>query len=309
MQALQLQTPKQASIIDIPQPEIKQPDDILVRLYSASFTGRALSIPDQNTKYPAAPGFPGHEGAGEIVAVGTNVTTLIPGDRVVLCRWAGDLYKEYLVCPALWAQKITTNIGWSDLPPTELFAIMLALLKKGAKIMKARCVIIGAGPAGLAAITWLKILGAREIYVIEKNSLRAEKATSMGIDETLTLQDASELSNLKALNPETVIECTGTHAGMLTAFDLASKEALLFGYNNQPFTVRQSSWFEKSLVIKNQSVFDFSHWEETVTCINQHLLDPGFLVTHTLPFGADSYQKAQELSALPEVYKISLNFF
>lgn len=309
MNALQLQTSKQAAIIEIPRPVISDPDEVQVRLYAAGFSEGALPALGKTIKFPAPPGFPGHAGAGEVTAVGTSVTTLAPGDRVVLCRWAGDLFQEYIVCPALWAQKITVDLSWPALTPAELFAGMLALLKKGAKIMKARCVIIGAGSAGLAAITWLKILGAREIYVIEKNKIRAEKAASLGIDEALFAQDVSELNNLKALNPETVIECTGTHSGMLTAFDLAGKEALLFGYNDQPFSVRQSSWFEKSLVIKHQSEFDASIWEETVTCINHRILDPGFLVSHSLPFGIDSYHKARELSALPEVYKISLNFF
>ena len=59
------------------------PDDVRVRIRAAGICHSDLSAMD-GTLPAVAPGIMGHEGAGEVVEVGSHVRNLRPGDRVVL---------------------------------------------------------------------------------------------------------------------------------------------------------------------------------------------------------------------------------
>jgi L-iditol 2-dehydrogenase len=315
MKALQIAAPEDVRLIDIPRPDITEPDQVLVRMLASSICSqhekkifKNIYSGAQKCKYPCSPGFPGHEGCGEIEAVGSSVPSLNKGDRVLLCGWAGNLHQEYIVCPERWARPTVSSISPVSLAPTELYACILAILKRGEKILRAKCVVIGLGPAGLAAIQWLKILGAYRITCIEKNKKRLDKAMTLGADAAILSSDAASIKTLKEEEPETVIECSGSHDGIKMAFDLATREALLFGYNDLPFEVNQSQWFEKSLSIKTQFAFDWAVWNETAAHVNRKLIDPGRIVSHVFSFTAGNYKKAMRMLDKQLADKIVMEF-
>src|SRR3954447_6130166 len=70
------------SVIDVPDPTIKQPTDALVRVTRACVCGSDLH--PYHSMPPAEAGSPmGHEFIGVVEEVGTQVTTLTPGDFVI----------------------------------------------------------------------------------------------------------------------------------------------------------------------------------------------------------------------------------
>ncbi len=314
MKALQITSPGKISEVDVPAPEMSQPGEVKVNVQAVSiaapyetnifhnrFTGR------NKCRYPCPPGFPGREGTGIIEAVGEDVRTLAPGDRVLLCSRSGNLYQDFIVCAEPWAKKIETGANAPDSAPAELFAGLLALLKRAEKIFRALCVVIGLGPAGLAAVLWLRVLGARQIWAIEENAMRRKKGLEFGADYVFSPRDDKGLMEIKGMGPETVIECSGSHAGMNTAFDMARKDVLLYGYNEHPFKVTQSKWADKNLGIKTQSSFNQEIWDETADYINRSFINPGLLVSRVMPFSADSYSQALDKLQLPEMVRIVLD--
>jgi threonine dehydrogenase-like Zn-dependent dehydrogenase len=69
---------------DVPEPQIKQPDDALVRLTASAICGTDLHMV-RGTFAGMQPGtILGHEGVGVVEAVGKNVRNLSIGDRVVI---------------------------------------------------------------------------------------------------------------------------------------------------------------------------------------------------------------------------------
>jgi threonine dehydrogenase-like Zn-dependent dehydrogenase len=315
MKALQIKSPGQAEIVEVTEPGPPPPGHVCVRMCMTGLCGRyewnVFNRIDRSLSgepYPTRPGFPGREGAGEVVETGPQVKSLRIGDRVALCGEAGDLHQEYVTTPEKWALKITSERPWASLAPADLFARMLSLLKSGEKILRANAVIIGLGPAGLAALLWLKVLGARKITGIELDPARAAGASHLGIDEVMSASDLRSQDLLAKTRPETVIECSGTHTGIQAALALAGREALLFGYNDSPLAVDLSQWMDKGLAVKTRTTYNWLVWEETVTCLNRGLLDPGVLVTHTLPFAADSYIRAQGLISRREGLRAVLLF-
>lgn len=66
-----------------PVPEIKKDNDVLVRIRATGVCGTDLGI--ISGKYHAVPStILGHESAGDVIAVGSAVSSLQPGDRVVI---------------------------------------------------------------------------------------------------------------------------------------------------------------------------------------------------------------------------------
>jgi threonine dehydrogenase-like Zn-dependent dehydrogenase len=227
---------------------------------------------------------------------------------VVLGGGVGDLHRGYVTAPEKWALMTTSERPWASLTPTDLFARMLALLRSADKILRANAVIIGLGPAGLAALLWLKVLGARKVTGIELDPARSAAALKLGIDEVIPATDRGTQDLLAKTRPETVIECSGTHTGIRTSLDMAAHEALLFGITDSPLSIDLSAWRDKGLAVKTRTDYEWPVWEEVVACMNRGLIDPGALVTHTLPFSADSYARALGMISRREALRVVLEF-
>jgi threonine dehydrogenase-like Zn-dependent dehydrogenase len=315
MKALQVIAPGKSRIVEVPAPGPPPPGHVCIRLRVTSLCGRhewkvfkGAYRGTRTIDYPCRPGFPGREGAGEVYEIGPDVKTLRPGDRVALSGHACDLHQEYVIAPEKWALKIVSGRPWPALAPADLFARMLYLLKGGEKIFRANAVIIGLGSAGLAALLWLRLLGARKVTGIEVDKNRTARAAQLGIDDIVSATDFRSLDLLGKSRPETVIECSGTHTGIQTAATLAAREVLLFDPNDAPMMVDIAQWMDKGLALKTRKDYDWPFWEETVTCIDRGLIDPGELVSHTLPFSTDSYDRALELFSRREALRIALEF-
>ncbi|MCF3175708.1 Zn-dependent alcohol dehydrogenase [Streptomyces sioyaensis] len=93
--------PLQVSEIDLPAPG---PGQVRIKLAAAGVCHSDLSLSNGTLRQPA-PAVLGHEGAGTVTAVGPDVTTVAPGDQVVL-NWApscGDCHFCGLAEPWLCA--------------------------------------------------------------------------------------------------------------------------------------------------------------------------------------------------------------
>lgn len=316
MKALLIESPLNAVVREIPTPKINKPEDVLIKIHASSicnqhewkvFNDKYIGKFNKQ-KYPLSYGAPGHEAAGEVLEIGSAVTKVKPGDKVVMCGWSGDLHKEYVLTTQEWLGVTTSKLEYSDIAPTELFACMVGLLNKSKFILNARCAVIGIGPAGLTAIDVLKAKGAKEIIGIDLIDKRLEKALDFGADRIINARDEKEIEMLTETNPEIAIDTSGSHKGFESAFIIAGKEALLFGYNDTPFMVNQSLWFSKSLSIHTQFAFDLNVWHETVKLLNHGLIHPDKVISHKFPFSAENYVKAINMLSNEDVYKIILEY-
>jgi aryl-alcohol dehydrogenase len=98
---------KQFSIENIEVDGVLQPHEVLVKVLATGLCHTDLSVRDQHI--PASfPVILGHEGAGFVASVGSDVTKVKPGDRVVLapsscgkCEYCASGHPSY--CIDLWA--------------------------------------------------------------------------------------------------------------------------------------------------------------------------------------------------------------
>ncbi|WP_232675918.1 zinc-dependent alcohol dehydrogenase [Nocardioides sp. R-C-SC26] len=71
-------------VIDVPDAALEEPTDAIVRITSTGLCGSDLHLYDPLAPFMESGDIVGHEPMGVVEAVGTGVTTLRPGDRVVV---------------------------------------------------------------------------------------------------------------------------------------------------------------------------------------------------------------------------------
>ena len=84
MRAVTWQGQRDVRVEDVPDPTIEQPTDAIVRITSSGLCGSDLHLYEVMTPYMTPGDVLGHEPMGVVEAVGSAVTDLAPGDRVVI---------------------------------------------------------------------------------------------------------------------------------------------------------------------------------------------------------------------------------
>ena len=165
------------------------PHDVLVRLSAASVNPadcyfRQLGGYINGT----APLVLGHDGAGTVESVGTEVTSVKPGLRVAFCNGGigGEFgtYAEFAVVPDSQLAAIPDNISFEQAAALPLVAITAwESLNWRAKVAAGEHVLIhgGAGGTGHIAIQLAKLAGARVATTVSSPE-KAKFAAALGAD-------------------------------------------------------------------------------------------------------------------------------
>ena len=141
----------------------------------------AVNFPDilmVQGKYQHRPDLPfivGGECAGDIIAVGEDVTGWKPGDRVVGGRLGGGFAQEAQL-PAAAVRRIPDGVDFATAAgfTTAYLTAYVALVRRG-ELQKGEWLLVlgAAGGVGLAAVDMGKLLGARVIATASSEEKRA----------------------------------------------------------------------------------------------------------------------------------------
>ncbi len=259
MRAARLYGPGDLRLEEVPVPE-PGPGEVLLRVERALTCGTDLKI-FRRGRHPALGPLPslfGHEGAGEIVAVGEGVTDFRPGMRVVAansapcgaCRFCRR--GEFSLCPNLtfffgaFAQyaRIPAPIVRTNLYPIpdHLSAAAAALVEplacalRGVEVAEiepgSTVLVMGGGAMGLMLAHLAKSRGAW-VALSDPHPERREAARAIGVDLTLDPREDFGLALQQALGelPDIVIEAVGRVEAWEAAAELARPggRVILFG--------------------------------------------------------------------------------
>ncbi|HVN83742.1 MAG TPA: alcohol dehydrogenase catalytic domain-containing protein [Candidatus Binatia bacterium] len=225
---------------DVVRP-VPGPDEVVVRVRAALTCGTDVKSLLRGHPKLQLPSPLGHEFAGELAAVGSNVKGFREGDAVMgvpsapcdecyVCRrgqenlcgnlwndYAWGAFAQYLKLPA---RVVTTNLYPK---PAELPFADAALLEPlscvvhGMQQIRVRpddtVVLIGAGAISLLHVQFLRALGVAQIVVIGRGERRAAFARAAGASVVLTepplLAREAVLDLTDGRGADVVIECTG----------------------------------------------------------------------------------------------------
>jgi L-iditol 2-dehydrogenase len=161
----------------------------------------------------------GHESAGEVIAVASDVTHLKPGDRVAVepnipchacepCltgRYNGcekvlflstppvdGLLRRYVNHPAVWCHKIG-DMSYEDGALLEPLSVSLAAIERSGLRLGDPVLVTGAGPIGLITLLSARAAGATPIVITDIDEGRLEFAKSL-VPEVITYKVKTNLS-------------------------------------------------------------------------------------------------------------------
>src|SRR5262245_34718028 len=197
-------------------PEIGE-GDILVRVQVALTCGTDVKVfrRGYHARMIVPPAVFGHELAGDVVALGDDVTRFALGDRVVaansapceecyscrrdqqnLCEdllFNNGAYAEYIRIPARIVERntyvIPEHVSYQDAALVEPLACVLRGLEETGVRRGDTVAIIGLGPIGLMFVRLAKVYGAR-VIAIGRRKTQLDRAAAMGADELISTATA-----------------------------------------------------------------------------------------------------------------------
>jgi len=301
------------------------PGELIVRIRAAGICGSDLHAfhSDSPRQHKAGIG-PGHELAGEVVALGPGVAGPAPGTRVAvfpgrtcttctfcrsgrlqLCtglRFAGASYPggmgEYFLAQAGLVYLIPDGMDWTVAALSEPCAISLHGLKRAGVAPGQRVLVIGAGTIGLFAALVARDAGASHIGITARYPQQAAAARSLEVQEVLDPADVGPGGAAASGNWDLVVETVGGSAPTLQqAIDLAARggKVLLLGIHTVPQTIITTRvWLEELTIV---GAWGYDHgspradYDDTLALLQKYheLVAP--LVTHTFPLdrAADAF--------------------
>jgi alcohol dehydrogenase len=248
MHALRLESPKTFGRIDLPEPTAPGAGEALVRVHRVGICGTDISAYLGKMPFLTYPRILGHELGVEVVAVGGGVTNVKPGDRcsvepyindptsfasrrgrpnccerlrVLGVHVDGGMRPQFTV-PARKLH-VASRLTFEQLALVETLAIGCHAVARSGLTGDETCLIIGAGPIGLATLEFVKLTGAKTI-IVDLSQRRLEFCRrQMHVEHALQPSDQLE-SQLRELNggnlPDVVIDATGNPQSMSAAFGL-----------------------------------------------------------------------------------------
>ncbi|MGE0221624.1 MAG: quinone oxidoreductase [Acetobacteraceae bacterium] len=170
---------------DLPTPE-PGPDEALIKQHAVGLNYIDVYFRTGLYKAPSMPLIIGQEGAGTVVAVGANVTTVAPGDRVAYAGSIGG-YATDRVIPADRLVKLPAGISFETGAAMMLQGMTAQYLLRRTYAVKAGDTIVvhaAAGGVGLIMCQWGKHLGATVIGVVSSEE-KAALARAHGAAHTV----------------------------------------------------------------------------------------------------------------------------
>ncbi|MGH2750003.1 MAG: zinc-dependent alcohol dehydrogenase [Actinomycetota bacterium] len=329
---------------DVAEPSLRERDDVLVRVSLSAICGSDLHLLHGKTPGMRAGGIIGHEFVGEVVAAGTDASSVQVGDRVLgsfliacgtcaACRVSrfnfcehrralglgelmGDLdgaQAEYVRVPAGDVNLMPVDQSLSDeralfagdILTTGLYGAHLTEAAEGATV-----VVIGAGPVGLCAALALRRRGARTI-VVDTDAARTEWATTnLGLESIGGAQHpddvVAELTN--GTKADLALDAVGAVAALKTAIRCvrAGGRVVVLGvYGAERMELSMGRAWVNGLDLRFAGMANIqAHWAEALEAVRRGEIDPTALITHRLSL--DDAEEGYELFQSRKALKVVL---
>ncbi|AHY45878.1 NADPH:quinone reductase and related Zn-dependent oxidoreductase [Rubrobacter radiotolerans] len=191
--------PEVLELAEVERPE-PGPGEVLVRVESAGINyADTMRRQNQYLKKQTLPFVPGSEVAGTVEALGSGVSNVSEGDRIVNLGNDGG-YAEYAVVPSRTVIPVPDGLG-----PDEAAAIPLQgltayhVLKTTGRLAEGESVVVhaAAGGVGYLAVQMAKLMGAGTVIATASNQEKLNLAKDLGADVVIDYTESSWPESVK----------------------------------------------------------------------------------------------------------------
>lgn len=337
MKVALLRRPYDLELVDRPVP-FPESDEVLIRLRAAGICGSDVHGLAGEHPLMTLPRVLGHELAGQVEAVGSEVTRVSPGDPVVVdpmlrcgqcrpCRLG-----RYNCCENLQVLGVHSDGGFAEfiaLPqgqvyvvpqdlPWEVGALVEPLAVGAHGVARTRVtdgdrvVILGAGTIGLAALLAAKQYRGKAI-VLDILDWKLERARQLGADLVLNPATEDDVARVmeftEGQGAEVVLEAAGSPVTVASSVDYVASAGRIgiIGITGQEIPLHQSEFTRKEVDV-HFSRNSLDQFPRVIERVSRGEIDPRPMISHRFPFShvRQALQLARERHQ--EVGKIVLEF-
>ena len=254
MKALVYHGPGERGWDTVADPTILDPTDAIVRIDTSTICGTDLHILKGDVPETTPGTVLGHEAVGTVQEIGASVTTVAPGDRVLMscvsscgrCRFCKEgrygqclggggwifghlingLQAEYARVPfadnsvyKVPAQLTDEQVLFlADILPTSFeVGVLNGMVSPGDTVA-----IVGAGPIGLAAILTARLYTPGDIIAIDLADSRLDSARRFGADTTINNGNEDAVAQVMELTDGLGADVAFEAVGVPETFELAA---------------------------------------------------------------------------------------
>lgn len=301
---------------DRPKPQLKDPGDAIVKMVKTTICGTDLHIlkGDVATCQPGR--ILGHEGVGIVDSVADGVTSVKPGDRVLIscvsscgkcdycrrgmyshCTTGGWILgneidgtqAEYVRTPHADTSLYLIPQGADE----EAFVMLSDILPTGyecgvcnGKVSPGSTVaIVGAGPIGLAALMTAQFYSPTQIIMIDLDDSRLEVAKRFGATTVINNKDGKAIETIMKLTDQrgvdTVMEAVGIPATFELCQDIVAPGGTIanIGVHGKKVDLHLERLWSHNISITTRLV-DTVSTPMLLSTVQSKKIDPVQLVTH-----------------------------
>lgn len=279
--------PGNVKITDIDKPTIQAPDDVIIHVVRTCVCGsdlwayRGLEDKAKNSDNT------GHEAIGIVEEVGTDITTVKPGDFVIApfthgcgrcaaCRagfdgdcqnhtdnFSNGVQAEYIRFqhgewalvkipgkPADYSDEMLKSLlSLADVMATGYHAARVANVKTGDTV-----VVVGDGAVGLCGVIAAQMRGAKRIIIMSRHEDRQKLAIDFGATDVVAERGDEAVAKVMALTnnsgADAVLECVGTEMSNDTAMKVGRPGAIIgrVGLPHEPKMDMTSSFYSNTII-------------------------------------------------------------
>jgi len=315
MRAVIIDAPGIIRVDNVPDPT-PRPDEVLVRVGACGICGTDLHIIDGDSPLARYPIIPGHEFAGEVVALGSDVAqrygkeNITVGSRIAV---EPNLYCGYCdscrtghenLCLNYAALGVTTNgavAQYVTVPVAKAYALPDNMsFREGALIEPVSCavhgmhilnprsgdtfLIVGAGTMGVLLLQLAVRGGASRVAMVDVNAQRLALAEQLG--PTRTYSDIKQALKDEPLGFNCVIDATGVAPVIENAFMAVKRggKLLIFGVASNEARISLSPFriYNDEITIIGSMAVLFS-FQAALDLISSGVINTEAMLTKALP--------------------------
>jgi (R,R)-butanediol dehydrogenase/meso-butanediol dehydrogenase/diacetyl reductase len=308
MKAAAFRRQNEMIVIDAPEPSAGA-GQVVLKVHNCGICGSDLHACQYGMGMPEG-SIMGHEFCGEICELGAGVSGFRVGERVAGLPFAfcgecrnckngmeihcqnlrglglGQLpgaYAEFVACPAASLFRLPDHISSRDGALVEPLSVGLHAVKRSRLAPGMTVVVMGAGPIGLATLTWAKGKGAK-VIVSELAEGRAELARKLGADVIVNPNvqaPADKVRELTGHNPDVVFECIGVKGTLGQAVSMVGPrgQVVVVGVCMEPDEIQPLQCIMREIDVSFVLGYDPADFNETIEALATGRIKPQPMVT------------------------------
>ena len=259
MRAAELVDAGEVRVRDVDRPEPAS-DEVLVEITDVGICGSDLHWYEHGRmgdRIVEEPLVLGHESAGRIAEVGSDVEGFSSGDRVAVepgvpCRRCGycrtgrynlcpdvsfmatpgtdGAFREYVAWPADFVHTLPDSVSTRDGALCEPISVGLQSVDRGEVEVGDSVLVVGAGPIGTLTMACARAAGASEIAVTDIVDSKLERARSFGADHAIDGRAGDVAERVRDQldgGADVVIEASGARPAVETALDSVARDGIV----------------------------------------------------------------------------------